>query len=65
MIEGMKRYGVPLYFYAHVEIDANNEDEAQEIAESLCVQITAKLDNYKTLDVYFEEVGEAVEMEEV
>ena len=57
----MKKYGVPIYFYVHVEVEAENEDEAHDIAESLCVQVSAKLDNTVPLDIYFEEVGEAVE----
>ena len=57
----MKRYGVPFYFYVHVEVDAENEDEAKDLAETLRVQVGAKLDG-KALDVYFEEIGEAVEV---
>ena len=57
----MKRYGVPFYFYVHVEIDAEDEDKAKDIAETLRVQVSAKLDG-RALDVYFEEVGEAMEV---
>ena len=57
----MKRYGVPFYFYVHVEVDAENEGEAKDLAETLRVQVGAKLDG-KALDVYFEEIGEAVEV---
>ena len=57
----MKRYGVPFYFYVHVEIDAEDEDKAKDIAESLRMKVSAKMD-MQELDVYFEEVGEAVEV---
>ena len=56
----MKRYGVPFYFYVHVEVDEENEEAAKDLAETLRVQVSAKLDG-KMLDVYFEEIGEAVE----
>ena len=57
----MKRYGVPFYFYVHVEVDEENEEAAKDLAETLRVQVSAKLDG-KMLDVYFEEIGEAVEV---
>ena len=58
----MKRYGVPFYFYVHVEVDEENEEAAKDLAETLRVQVSAKLDG-KMLDVYFEEIGEAVEVQ--
>lgn len=57
----MRRYGIPFYFYVHVEVDAENEEDAKDLAESLRVQVSAKLDG-KFLDVYFEEIGEAMEV---
>ena len=56
----MRRYGIPFYFYVHVEVDAENEEDAKDLAESLRVQVSARLDG-RALDVYFEEIGEAVE----
>lgn len=57
----MRRYGIPFYFYVHVEVDAENEEDAKDLAESLRVQVSARLDG-RALDVYFEEIGEAVEV---
>ena len=58
----MPKFGVPIYFYTYVEVEAKDEAEAEEIADSMCIHIEAKLDNTELLEVFFDEVGTAEEI---
>lgn len=58
----MRKYNVPIYYQVDVQVEANSDEEAMEIADAMCINITAKLDNYQPLEVIFNEIGLAEEL---